>query len=208
MCLPQPWTPAKTPIPLVIYGASSAVGAFAVKLARLSNIHPIIAIAGKAVSFVQGLIDPDKGDLVLDYRKGVDETVQRTHEHLAKRGHGKAKFGFDAGMGCEAFFDQLIDRGGTFNLVLPSNFELPGRTRTTTIVGSVHHMENTCDSRDLGMVFSRFFTHALQAGTLQGHPYVVRPNGLAGLEEALKDLKANKASAEKYVFRIGDTPQI
>lgn len=33
----------------------------------------------------------------------------------------------------------------------------------------------------------------------------MRPGGLAGLEEALQDLKAGKASAIKYVVRIDET---
>lgn len=44
--LPQPWTPATEPIPLLIYGAASSVGAYAVQLARKSNIHPLICVAG------------------------------------------------------------------------------------------------------------------------------------------------------------------
>ncbi|CCD52898.1 hypothetical protein BofuT4_P138220.1 [Botrytis cinerea T4] len=46
--LPPPWSPRAdiVPLPLIIYGASSSLGTFAVKLARASNIHPIIAIAG------------------------------------------------------------------------------------------------------------------------------------------------------------------
>jgi hypothetical protein len=31
---------------------------------------------------------------------------------------------------------------------------------------------------------------------------------LEGVEEALKDLKAGKASAIKYIFRIADTPGV
>jgi NADPH:quinone reductase-like Zn-dependent oxidoreductase len=44
---PPPWAPSVKPTPFIVYGASTAVGSFALKLARNSNIHPIIAIAGK-----------------------------------------------------------------------------------------------------------------------------------------------------------------
>jgi NADPH:quinone reductase len=40
--LPQPFVPASKPIPLLIYGAASAVGSYAIKLAKHSNIHPLI----------------------------------------------------------------------------------------------------------------------------------------------------------------------
>jgi hypothetical protein len=193
---------------LVVYGASSAVGAFAVKLAKLSNIHPIIAIAGKGAALVESLIDSSKGDVVFDYRKGVDDMTKRTRDHLAKGSYGELRYGLDAGMGCKEFFDQVIAPGGTFNVVLPADFDLPTRTKTRTSVGAVHAVDGGDDSRDLGLVFCRYFTHALQLGTFQGHPYVVRSGGLQGVEQALKDLKDNKASAEKYVFRIADTPDL
>ena len=48
--LPPPWAPRSKDaelIPLIIYGASSALGAFAVKLAKATNVHPIIAIYGE-----------------------------------------------------------------------------------------------------------------------------------------------------------------
>jgi hypothetical protein len=206
--LPQPWVPAEHPIPLVVYGASSAVGAFAVKLAKLSNIHPIIAIAGKGIPYVQTLVDSSKGDLVLDYRTGVADMTKRVQEHLAGGSYGALRYGFDAGMGCGDFFEQVIAPGGIFNVVLPADYDVPNLAKTTTSVGAHHNMDGAGDSRDLGLVFCRYFTRALQLGTFQGHPYVVRPGGLAGVEQALKDLKDNKASAEKYVFKIADTPGI
>ncbi|KAJ6088065.1 hypothetical protein N7499_004247 [Penicillium canescens] len=43
------------------------------------------------------------------------------------------------------------------------------------------------------------------SGWFSGHPYEVRPGGLARLEGALQDLKSGKASAIKYVVRIGET---
>ncbi len=49
--LPQPWTPAINPNPLLVYGGSSAVGAFAIKLAIASNLHPIIAVAGAGIQY-------------------------------------------------------------------------------------------------------------------------------------------------------------
>ena len=68
--LPCPWTPADTPTPLTVYGGFSAVGGYAIKLAKLSNIHPIIAVADAGTPFVEDLIDRSKGDSIVDYRKG------------------------------------------------------------------------------------------------------------------------------------------
>ena len=54
LALPQPWLPAAaaTKIPLLIYGASTSVGYFALQFAIRSNIHPILAVAGRATESV------------------------------------------------------------------------------------------------------------------------------------------------------------
>ncbi|RFU26843.1 hypothetical protein B7463_g9492, partial [Scytalidium lignicola] len=64
---------ARTPLPLIVYGASSALGSFAIKLARQANIHPIIAIAGGSSAYIQGLLDPALGDSIIDYRQGAEK---------------------------------------------------------------------------------------------------------------------------------------
>src|ERR1700760_4347774 len=74
--LPEPWLPATKPIPLVIYGASSAVGYYTIQFALRSNIHPLICVAGKASAHVEKLLDRSKGDTIVDYRGGNDAVVQ------------------------------------------------------------------------------------------------------------------------------------
>jgi NADPH:quinone reductase-like Zn-dependent oxidoreductase len=63
--LPQPWSPATKPTPLLIYGASSAVGYYVLQLALKSNLHPLICIAGRASAHVDKLLDKSKGDAIV-----------------------------------------------------------------------------------------------------------------------------------------------
>ena len=93
--LPDPWhvraddAPA---LPLVIYGASTAVGAFAIQLARRSNIHPIIGIAGASSALVQDLLTNNGGadnlarygDAIVDYRQGEAAVLQGVEDALRK----------------------------------------------------------------------------------------------------------------------------
>lgn len=68
--LPLPTVPGKKEIPLVVYGGATAVGAYAIQLARLSGLGPIIAVAGGGGEFVRGLLNLGEGDVVVDYRTG------------------------------------------------------------------------------------------------------------------------------------------
>ena len=92
--LPLPWLPAQGRLPLVVYGAAGAVGAYAVKLARLSNIHPIICVAGRGIPYVETLIDRSKGDKILDYRDGNEAVVDGFRKCL--KDNETLQYAFDA----------------------------------------------------------------------------------------------------------------
>jgi NADPH2:quinone reductase len=209
--LPTPWNPATKPTPFVVYGASTAVGAYAVKLARNSNIHPIIAVAGKGTDYVKTIVDGTKGDAVFDYRDGSDELISKIRKHLEAGSYGPVLHGLDPGIGksSQKVLNEIVTPEGAITLVLPSDTEIASATKTTTSVGVVHNTDggaHGADARDLGLVMSAWFTKALQAGTFKGHPFEVRAGGLQAVDQALRDLKAGKNSAVKYVFRIADTP--
>lgn len=49
---------------------------------------------------------------------------------------------------------------------------------------------------------------ALEAGVFKANRVRIVPNGLAGVEGGLNELKNKKVSAEKLVYRIADTPDL
>jgi hypothetical protein len=61
---------------------------------------------------------------------------------------------------------------------------------------------------EFGAIVYNLVSQGLAGGWFSGHPYQVAAGGLAGLEGALKDLEASKASAFKYVLRIEETPGV
>ncbi|KAL1968831.1 hypothetical protein VTN77DRAFT_1192 [Rasamsonia byssochlamydoides] len=209
--LPDPWSPATTRTPLIIYGGSSAVGAFAIKLARRANIHPLIVVAGKGASYVETLIDRSQGDTIVDYRGGNDAVVEGLKQALQQSANvSHAPYALDAisEKGSVENIAKVLDPHGHATFVLPYDEAIFPSTvhHTRTGVGSVHQQEQA--SRDLGYVYFRYFAKGLQDGWFSGHPVQVRENGLEGVEAALQDLKDGKASAVKYVFRIADTPKL
>ncbi|KAL3472711.1 GroES-like protein [Aspergillus californicus] len=208
--LPPPWAPAVKPIPLIVYGASTAVGSYAIKMASNSNIHPIIAIAGRGSQYVEGLLDKSKGDAVVDYRDGVESTVKGIRSSLEGAGYFAVHHALDAVIMPESaeVLKQSVTPGGQIDFILPNDLDVSPAVKSVTSVGSVHNQPEFEDNEQLGFIFSRYFTRALQDGSFSGHPFEVRAGGLEGVEEALKDLKAGKASAVKYIFRIADTPGV
>jgi NADPH2:quinone reductase len=201
--LPNPWDPATKETPLVVYGGASAVGAYAIQLAKKSNIHPIITVAGRGIGFVEGLIDRSKGDTIVDYRDGDEAVVESIRKAL---GGKKLFYAYDAisEKGSYINISKVIEKGGRIALVLQAK-DIPKDIYYSSIsVGDVHKEEY----KDFGRVHFLNVKQGLEDGWLKAHPHVVVKGGLAGIEKALRDLKEGKASATKYVFRIQDTPDL
>ncbi|KAK3111679.1 hypothetical protein LTR53_012829 [Teratosphaeriaceae sp. CCFEE 6253] len=209
--LPQPWSPAKKPIPLVVYGASSAVGSYVIQLAKRSNIHPLICVSGRAQEHVEKLIDRSKGDTIVDYRKGDDAVVQGIKDALKGE---KLQYAYDAvsEKGSPENISKVLDPStGKTTFVLPPQGDWNGKFpvfaesvhQSTTMVGSVHG-ENAAD-KDLGYIYFRYFTKGLEEGWFRGQPQEIVPGGLSGIQSALERLKDGTASAVKYVFKISET---
>ncbi|KAI8629610.1 GroES-like protein [Xylariaceae sp. FL1651] len=200
--LPQPWVPATEPIPLVVYGAASAVGAYAVQLAQRSNIHPLICVAGHSTAHVEKLIDRSKGDTIVDYREGDDALVA----NLEKAADGKPLlYALDAVSEGSSFGNLgkvLAAEGARLATVLPAkDGEIAAHIKHSfTAVGSVHKAD-----KEFGYVYFRYLALGLQEGWFKPQPQEVVPGGLGGIEQALKKLQDGKANAVKFVFRIADT---
>ena len=208
--LPEPWQSTQERKQrtdaeggLVVYGGASAVGAFAIKLATRANIHPIIAIAGRGIHFVESLLDKSKGDTVVDYRKGDDAVVQGVKAAIPSG--KKLSYCFDAVSehgSYQNMYKVLNAEGGKITNVLPGKeYESPkGIEQSLTSVGTAH-----ADQKDFAFAWFRLMALGLKDGWFSGHPHEVVPGGLAGVQTALTNLKEGKASAIKYVFRIADT---
>ncbi|KAL4963501.1 zinc-binding alcohol dehydrogenase family protein [Aspergillus stella-maris] len=202
LALPEPWRPATSSTPLVIYGGASAIGAYAIQLAQKSNIHPVITVAGRGAPFVEKLIDRSKGDTIIDYRKGDEAVVSGIKEALK----GAELFhSYDCVSEGSSFVNlgKILAPKGKLVTVLPG-MDYPGLPEHVDLiknsVGCVHE-----DQKDLGYVHFRFLAKGLLDGWFKPHPHEVISGGLVGLETALSNLKNGKASATKYVVRVGET---
>lgn len=228
--LPSPWSPSSgAPIPLIIYGASGALGTFAIKLARASNIHPIIAIAGGNSSHLPKLLDESKGDTMVDYRLGSDEMKRIVKETLSRKG-----------LECHHALD-AISSDGTWipvsQMLTPSTPKKhsylsvvsgsnkyedkeipPGVEVVYTYVGTAHSgtyrdgmtkqpndKEFVRSDPEWTYVFFRYVARMMADGRLTGHPFVVVDGGIEGIAQGLERLKAGEAKGRKFVFQISNT---
>ena len=220
--VPSPWTPVPKGVekPLVIYGAAGAVGAFAVKLAKLLDVGPLICVAGRGIPFVESLIGKD--DVVIDYRKGDDALVREMKGFLQERNLMHA---FDAVSEKGSFINlsRVLSQNGKLNLVLPYLREdIPDHIeQSTTMAGSLWRdlsqgkvrgdvskgrLGLGLGGQNFGFVFTKLIGRWLNEGKLKPHPFEVVAGGLQGVETALKALREGKASAVKYVVRIAESP--
>ncbi|MCJ1307796.1 hypothetical protein MMC25_001444 [Agyrium rufum] len=208
--LPEPWSAGRedgkggeSSGPLLVYGAASAVGAYAIQLAKHANIGPIIAVAGRGIPMVKSLLGPE--DAVVDYRKGNESVVSEIKAALK----GKSlRYTMDAISEKGSFQNacKAMDNQGKITLVLPTAdySEIPDTVEMSrTSVGDSYD-KNT----DFGFAWFRLFTKGLQEGWLKGHPTEVVKGGLEGVEEGLNNLMQGKNSGLKYVYRISETPGV
>ncbi|KIW95582.1 uncharacterized protein Z519_04167 [Cladophialophora bantiana CBS 173.52] len=210
--LPEPWLTTKEfqqrkpKGGVLVYGASTAVGAFAIKLLRRADIHPIVGVAGKGIDYARSLLDPSKGDFVADYRDGSDRLVQTIKNGLPKTEPLMYAFDTVSENGTYQNVVKVLDPKAHISLILPGQEykEVPSTMfKTITTGSSVFGFPD--DLVDFGFVWTRWFGAGLKEGWLTGHPYEVIPGGLAGVDEGLRRLKEGRASAVKYVYRIQET---
>jgi NADPH2:quinone reductase len=219
----MPWNPVARRTPLIVYGAATAVGSFAIKLATRANIHPIIAIAGAGAHFVETLINRSEGDSIVDYRHGSEHLIKGIKSALEVADTRELFYAIDTicAHGSYQNISQVLMDGGHITFLHPEKdySEIPASIeKSVTYVGNLNGDISTdawlqeqakkgfaINGRDFGLIWSRLFTSGLQDGWLKGHPYEVLPGGLNALSRGLSNLRDGKASAVKYVYRIADT---
>ncbi|KAF4636979.1 hypothetical protein G7Y89_g1118 [Cudoniella acicularis] len=214
-----PWEYPKPESPLVVYGASSAVGAAVVRLAKIANVK-VICVAGGGIPLVETLIEKEKGDVVIDYRQGPEKVVSEIRRVLGGR---KLLFAFDAISekgSHDNYWPALDQEGGRLTWVLGGHRDdIPeGIEQSTTMAGSMwkeltplgkrDRLGMGAGGKDFGLAYSRLIGAWLREGKLKIHSYEVVDGGLVGLETALKTLRSGKSSAKKFVINIEDTPQL
>ncbi|KAL2783513.1 hypothetical protein BJX66DRAFT_330575 [Aspergillus keveii] len=220
--LPEPWGLRS----LIIYGASTATGAFAIKLAAAANIHPIIAVGSKRSEFVKPFLDETKGDILVDYTAypTENELVQAIQDAVKTSGapDGRCWKAYDTVSEDEtvrlltkvlagppntaAAVAAAGQRPKVVNIFMKT--EVPGSDPSVDIVFAMVAQVHSPDENDklIGVAWGAVFTRGLRQGWLTAHPYTVATDGLESLSEGLRNLKDGKIRGQKFLTRPGETP--
>ena len=195
------------------------MGAYAVKLARLSNIHPIIAVAGGGGTAISSLLDKDKGDLLIDYRQfsqsGLVEELHRVAPQV--------KYILDAISILDTvnLLGQVVDPssgaiGIVLNLDTPSQIDAGIKIPLVFAPALWEPSANDIGFLDsagsenaglkaFGYQYYHYLAYALSRNLIASHPSELIPGGLNGIPTALKNLRDGKNSGLKYLFKIAET---
>ena len=190
---------------VVINGASSSVGAFAVQLAKHAG-YKVVGVAGQSGDLAREL----GTDVIVDYRGKTDDELAQAVEAEVKNLGGSLAGTYDAVSldSTVAWLAKVVESsgGGKITTVLPTKGEtepdsIPASVQVVrTMVGSAY-AEDTAFAAKWYPLIGKW----LDEGKFKANKVKVVPGGLGGVSEGVKMLKDGKVNGVKLVYRISET---
>ncbi|KAJ1030739.1 hypothetical protein NDA18_001977 [Ustilago nuda] len=197
-------------VTLLVWGASSSVGAYVIQLAKIAGYN-IIAVAGAAKDSVREFgVDSSK---IVDYRDDRATVIA----NLNKAAGGSAFTHVYDCITSQDTVETIVEllstapnKGGKVTTVLSSAYDdkdtnvklqkEKGVSFDRTMCGSVHN-----DKVDFGTRWFKTVTEWTVEGKIKPNKVQLLDGGLDGVAAGLKLLQENKISNRKLVARIADT---
>ncbi|EIW54863.1 GroES-like protein [Trametes versicolor FP-101664 SS1] len=190
--------------PALIIGAAASLGQVAVQLARLAGHNPIIATASPHNA---ELIKSLGATHVLD-RSRSNESILSELPVLIGGKHLEYAFVAVASADALRLGRDALAPGGALATISPQAQMLPedvvniGDGKRLSFVFGSARLPYTVET---GVAMFKALSGWLEKGLLKPNPVEVLPNGLAGINEGLARMKANKVSGTKLVARPQET---
>ncbi|PON23118.1 alcohol dehydrogenase [Trichoderma gamsii] len=210
--IPFPTSPESSRVqtPLIVYGGSSSIGAFTLKLAKMGRFEKVIVVCGSGRPYIEsfGVVTN-----FVDYRNG-----NVVNDLKAALGGQKCFHAVDAindGNSFRHLSEVLAPEGARMAVYLPRlDYScIPASISIAiTFFGTVHGQATPISNEvfeedvDFAYVFFRLVGRWIAEGKMSGHPYEVLPRGLQSVEDGLRILKEGNVSAKKLIYRVADTP--
>ena len=206
--LPLPDSPAKSPLWVLVYGGSTATGSLAIQFAKLSGLKIVTTCSEHNFEYVKALgaeeafdyKDPECGSKIREYTK---DNLTHVFDCISE---GKSP---------QICCDAVSTKGGKISYLLPIDTprkDVEGkRTLAYTITGEAFEfgpakIPDMPQDFEFAKGFWELSAKLLQEGKVKVHRPEVRKEGLKGVFGGLKDLKENKVSGVKLVYKIDETP--
>ncbi|KXT03772.1 hypothetical protein AC578_760 [Pseudocercospora eumusae] len=206
-----PTDPTKNDETVLIYGGSSATGSLAIQFAKLSGYKVLTTCSPHNNEFVKSL----GADAVYDYKdsncgkninKDTKDSLKLIWDTISLEGSAKV---------CAEALSS--DSTGTkYWNIRP--VKLPGRDGVDQGFTLMYTIFNEAFSKagretpakqedfDFAKKFFNITQNLLAEGKLKTHPEKVGEKGLEGALKGMEDMKNDKVSANKLVYRVRDTP--
>ncbi|KAL5522724.1 hypothetical protein ACEPAG_8742 [Sanghuangporus baumii] len=192
---------------IIINGASSSVGSYAVQLAKRAGLF-VIGIAGSAKDYAKEL----GTDVIVDYREHTGEALESALVEAAKGKNVQHVYDAISEKGSIALLSRVLSKVSpngkgkvTYVLILsedeqkqiPKGIETE-RTGVNTAYG---------EDQEFAARFYRQIGQWLAASPpFKTNRAKVLPEGLASVPKGLELLRTGQVHGEKLVYRIADTP--
>ncbi|KAF7546107.1 hypothetical protein G7Z17_g8659 [Cylindrodendrum hubeiense] len=199
-----PTEPLEKPVPILIYGGSTATGTLAIQFAKLSGYEVLATSSPHNFDLLKSLgadkvFDYRSPDAAAEIRKYTENNLKLVFDTIALE--STAKFSDEA----------LSTEGGEYSSLLPIGIERANvNARSTlayTTVGEAFVFgSNPVPAKPEDKEYAQFFwdlaVKLLADGKVKPHTPSVRPGGLKGVLEGLQLLREDKVSGEKLVYNV------
>ncbi|KAJ7244631.1 chaperonin 10-like protein [Mycena haematopus] len=191
--------PPNGEVPVLVWGGSSSVGAFAIQLLHLTGYKVVATASPSNTEYVKSF----GADIVIDYH---DE--EKVVEEIKKATDGKLSLVVDTiseNHSTELAAKSLGPDGGIITVVLPVDDSVKnGRTDVSIVSSGAKIVFHNRDPKYLDAF--RFLEETLEAKLFKPNEIEVLPKGLLSVDEGWARQRAHKISGVKLVYRIADTP--
>ncbi|KAF1991919.1 zinc-binding oxidoreductase alcohol dehydrogenase [Aulographum hederae CBS 113979] len=210
--LPLPSSPAKEKFPILIYGGSTATGTLAIQFAILSGLEVYTTCSPRNFDLVKSLgakeaFDYNSSSCGADIRAATGNALYYVFDTISE--------GSSIKISVEALSSDTSSKKAKYSNLLPVKIDRQdveaGYTLAYTAIGEDFTMGpggpafqgNTKDLEFSGM-FAELAIELLGAGKFAVHPPEIREGGLEAVLQGLDDLRHNRVSGKKLVYRVGN----